>query len=459
MYTDGGEPTLTDVTFSDNTASSGGGMYNEDSELTLNDVIFSGNTAMEDGGGMYNTTITVGNLTLNDVIFSGNTAIEDGGGMYNYSRFIMQIDYSSFPTLTDVTFSDNHAHSGGGVYNRGGDLSLVNVIFSDNRAYSGGGMTDNCLVYYSGEARPGTTLAGVNFIGNVAMKFGGGMYNVCRGMLPWNLFDSATLTDVTFRGNFARFGGGMSNSYSGPVLTNVTFINNSATARGGGMSNYDHSRPSLKNVTFIDNSADFYGGGMSNFESRPWLQNVIFSGNSVNYYGGGMYNYASRPSLSNVTFSGNAALENGGGMYNQYDSDDHYYNTPHLTNCILWGNAPDQIFDNDSTPDVTYSDVQDGYPGVGNIAADPLFVDVDGPDDLAGTPDDNLRLHVNSPAIDAGDNAAVPEYITTDRDGQPRFVDVPSVPDTGDGDPPIVDMGAYEHQVQATFLPLVSTGN
>ena len=32
----------------------------------------------------------------------------------------------------------------------------------------------------------------------------------------------------------------------------------------------------------------------------------------------------------------------------------------------------------------------------------------------------------------------------TDLDGNPRFVDDPNADDTGFGDPPIVDMGAYE---------------
>ena len=41
----------------------------------------------------------------------------------------------------------------------------------------------------------------------------------------------------------------------------------------------------------------------------------------------------------------------------------------------------------------------------------------------------------------------VPPGILTDLDGRPRFVDDPDTPDTGNGTPPIVDMGAYEFQV------------
>lgn len=49
---------------------------------------------------------------------------------------------------------------------------------------------------------------------------------------------------------------------------------------------------------------------------------------------------------------------------------------------------------------------------------------------------------------------AVPITVTTDLDGKPRFCDIPTVPNTGNGTPPIVDMGAYEATF-TVFLPLV----
>jgi hypothetical protein len=165
--------------------------------------------------------------------------------------------------------------------------------------------------------------------------------------------------------------------------------------------------------------------------------------------------------VTNCTFSENTASV-GGGMYN------HESSTPTVTNCILWGNADGggmdesaQIHDTSGAASVvTYSDVQGGWTGAGgtgNINGDALFVDADGGDNIPGTEDDNLRLGIASPAIDAGDNTAVPpdagdldgdgdtsEPIPFDLDGNPRFVDDPGVPDTGVGPPPIVDMGAYE---------------
>jgi hypothetical protein len=156
-------------------------------------------------------------------------------------------------------------------------------------------------------------------------------------------------------------------------------------------------------------------------------------------------------------------LGDGGGMYNELSS-------PALTNCILWGDTPNQIYNlSDNSSTISYSDIQGsggsgpgwdsnlGIDGGGNIDADPQFVDADGPDDVLGTPDDNLRLQLTSPAIDAGDNTAPGLVgVTTDLGGHSRFVDVPSVPDTGVGPAPIVDMGACEAQdVSPAYLPLI----
>jgi hypothetical protein len=57
------------------------------------------------------------------------------------------------------------------------------------------------------------------------------------------------------------------------------------------------------------------------------------------------------------------------------------------------------------------------------------------------------RIATCSPCVDAGDNTALPSPPpATDLAGNARFVDDPLVPDTGQGLPPIVDLGAYEYQ-------------
>ncbi len=205
--------------------------------------------------------------------------------------------------------------------------------------------------------------------------------------------------------------------------------------RGGGMYN-TFGNPQLANCTFTGNAAYGDGGGIGNTDySSPMVTCCVFTGNSAGYSGGGIFNELhSNPTLTNCTFSGNVA-ESGGGMSNMHNSN------PTLTNCILWDGG-DEIYNNDgSTITITYSDVQDGWSGEGNIDAVPCFVDPgywDPNDDF--WVDGDYHLLPNSPCIDTGD----PCYLTGpgdfDKDGNLRVVD-------GDGDGTArIDMGAYEFQ-------------
>ena len=148
------------------------------------------------------------------------------------------------------------------------------------------------------------------------------------------------------------------------------------------------------------------------------MTNCAFLGNSVDYYGGGMYNHGSSSSVvTNCTFSSNSAGWYGGGMLNRDSSSV-------VTNSILWGDGPDEIYkDYGGESVVTYSDIQGGYCGDGNIDTDPLFVD-------PGSGD--YHLADTSPAIGAGKADGAP---STDIEGNPRPNPAGSKP----------DMGAYEH--------------
>jgi hypothetical protein len=274
-----------------------------------------------------------------------------------------------------------------------------------------------------------------------------------------------TVTDCTFSDNSAGSGGGMYNfDGSSPAITDCAFSDNSADD-GGGMYN-DDSSPVVTNCTFSGNSADD-GGGMLNDDSSPTMTNCTFTGNSANDddgSGGGMYNIeGSVPTVTNCAFSDNSAGF-GGGIYN-------FNGNPVMTNCILWGNNDSggmgesaQIHTDSGNPTVNYSIVQGGWSGTGGTGVadlNPLFADPDGPDDIPGSEDDDLRLMPGSPAIDAGANDAIPpdtadldgdgntnEPTPLDLDGNPRFLDVLASPNCPHGDHcganPLVDMGPYE---------------
>lgn len=400
-------------------------MYNVRSTPLLTDVVFSDNQAVErDGGGLYNNSSSP---SLTNVHFTGNIAYQYGGGIYNiYNNYEAQ----SYSRFTDVTISGNMAVYGGGMFNETCEPILTEVLFSGNTAVYGGGM------YNTAGSDP--TLTVVTFTNNWG-DFGGGMGNSYNS--------DPTLTNVTFNDNTGLYGAGMHNDWaSDPVLTAVTFANNQANWDGGGM----YNNATLTGVTFYGNGVyNGNGGGLHNInDSHPSLVNVVFAGNTANLSGGGVFNYLnSSPALTNVTLSGNTAVfYDGGALYNGDNSN------PLVDNSIFWSNSAgrngDEIFNQGSSAStLAYSDVQGsggsgsgwdtalGIDGGGNLDADPRFVTP-----AAG----DLRLGPDSPAIDAGDNTVVPPGIVTDLDGRPRFIDIPFIPDSGNGTPPLVDMGAFE---------------
>jgi parallel beta-helix repeat protein len=297
-------------------------------------------------------------------------------------------------TIIDCQGTKKSPHRGFYFHNNEAANSVVaGFTIKNGNATDGGGI-------YCYESSP--TITNCTFSSNLATH-GAGVKNT--------LYSNPTLTNCTFSGNSAANGGGMFNYWSYPTVTNCAFSGNSANY-GGGMLNNFYSRPTITNCTFSGNLADYDGGGMyNNASSSPTVTNCTFSGNSA-YYGGGMDNsYSSSPTMTNCTFSGNSA-NYGGGMINSFAGT-----SPTIANCILWGNTAtygSQIRNNASgTTTVSFSDVQGGWPGQGNINADPLFVNA-----AAG----DLHLLPDSPCINAGDPAFVAGPDETDIDGEPRVM-------------------------------------
>jgi parallel beta-helix repeat protein len=248
-------------------------------------------------------------------------------------------------------------------------------------------------------------------------------------------FDGCRFTNNTATGN----GGGILHGSYGGTLLRCRFEDNTAQYGGGFYSSVgaeSSGNPSLTNCSFIRNTATTDGGGMWHNGGSPGLINCLFSGNMA-VRGAGLFNNATATNLRNCTFGGNAASGEGGGMYNTPG----VYGAPHLFNCIVWGNSGPTAPQIAGPATITYSCVQDGWAGTGNISSDPVFVDA---------PADDLRLRPASPCIDAANNGDYPSFtLQTDLDGQPRFVNDPTTPDCRYapgtcGTAPIIDMGAYE---------------
>ena len=321
-------------------------------------------------------------LTTGDTTYISSTII-DGDSSGSVVTFNSGED--STAVITGFTIQNGRAQIGGGIHCWNSSPSLTNVIISGNTAFipfiggAGGGI-------YCDNSNP--ILTNVNISGNRApapwVGASGGI---------WCDNSSSSLENVVISGNTATFpwvgyGGGICCHNSSPSLVNVTISGNTA-GRGGGIY-CTGSSPSLTNVTISGNTAyrrlGGDGGGICCENSSPSLVNVTISGNDGDDAGGGISCFSSSPSLENVTISGNAA-ESGGGIFCRA--------SPSLVNCILWNDRPQEIYIYSGSVTATYSDIQGGWTGTGNIDEDPMFVS--GP-----LGDYHLCPFTPSPCIDAG---------------------------------------------------------
>jgi parallel beta-helix repeat protein len=256
-----------------------------------------------------------------------------------------------------------------------------------------------------------------------------------RGGGMWDNGGAPTLGNLIFSTNFANFeGGGMRVTSGAPTLTHCTFVANVVAfgGAGGGFKSGGRSIVTATDCSFLSNQISGASVGSGGVESGGGmtLVNCVIAQNAPD----GLDLIADGNTLENCTIAGNAAY--GVALITSSSNS--------MTNTIVWGNSVAGVFnDGLSVVSVSYCDTQDALTGTGNIFADPVF---------RGFPAD-LRLGTPSPAVDAGNNGAVPVGVTTDLSGLPRFFDDPAVPDTGAGTPPIVDMGAYERVPLSVTAP------
>ena len=363
--------------------------------VTLTNCNFSSNNmtarfAASNGGGMSNYGI----VTLNNCNFSNNTADSgQGGGYVNAGGF----SNSGTATLTGCKFNSNTASAGGVVNN--GMATLTNCTVSNN---SGTGVVNGYII----------SLTNCTINNNIGGFSAGGFSNK----------HNAVLTNCVIAGNSAQSSGaGVSyaSSYSSSIfsMTGCTVSNNVTTNGSGGGIYSPSAGMTLTSCIISNNKASRNGGGIDNSGNSTGLMltNCLLTGNTASSgSGGGVENeYGGIALLQFCTFSTNNVLstgQQGGAVEND--------GTATLTDDIFWGNiAPYEAAIGIATTGnpvttVTYSDIQGGLSGMGNIKVDPLFVN----------PTNDFHLTVGSPCLHTG--IAI-TGITTDLDGKTR-ADPPS---------------------------------
>ncbi len=235
-----------------------------------------------------------------------------------------------------------------------------------------------------------------------------------------------TLNDCTVSGNtaVAGGGGGIDNASFGTMtITDSTISGNSAlTGNGGGIANA--GAMTISDSTISGNSCILggNGGGLTNSGTLTIVNSTI-SGNSATASGsgGGIYNTSSL-TMADDTVALNASEVSGGGIDNEAISDGNLS----LSNTIVADNTStadprtDDLID-DGDVGNNQLDGQNDLIGSGDLGAlqnSLVGVNPDlGPLQNNGGPTRTMALLPGSPAINAGDNAAVPAGIQTDQRG------------------------------------------
>jgi hypothetical protein len=241
--------------------------------------------------------------------------------------------------------------------------------------------------------------------------------------------EGLTITDANIE-VMCEGGAGIYIDGASPTINKCVVTNNHAqlspesrcVCYGGGIFIGSGSNPLITNCIITGNSVgDFgYGGGICGYDTaQATINNCLITNNTALGYigtGGGIYSIAGL-TVVNCTIVNNSTTNGGGGVYG----------TTTIKDSIIWANtAINQI----TGSTITYSDVQGGWAGTGNINADPCFVT--GPLGDYYLSQTASGQATNSPCVNAGSDYAAKIGFwdsSTRTDG---------MPDSG-----IVDMGYH----------------
>jgi hypothetical protein len=314
------------------------------------------------------------------VTLTGLTLTNGSGTVFPYNTLgggLLAADVGAHPTITlaHCSVTQNAADRGAGLF-----------VYSYSYAFPGTGLT---LLDTTVASNTGTTVGGIHSYGGLRIE-------------------SSAILGNTATGTYSAVAG--IQALGGPqTITNSTIAGNAAHAfvQYGGL-----------------DYGDAHGGIAS--QGDLTITNTTLSSNSA--YGAALA--SGGITASDLVLANSIVFENGAATSATGTAIESIL-MRRICGCSLRGCCPP------TTSQVSHSLVQGGWSGLGNLDADPLFVQPASSD---------YRLLPGSPCIDAGDSLAVPPHIWTDLAGKRRFIDDPLTPDTGQPHQlwPVVDMGAHE---------------
>ncbi len=494
-------PLVEDTLFEANQAQGGAGVGLTHREPTFKRCIFRANTATGVGGGIWIFGPT-SDVLLEDCVWELNTA-ESGGGLGQNST-------ASKVRISSGTFRDNQAtQAGGGIWTYTGSLNVVGTTFERNSGTTVGGgafvfqdflnnkcigdecvtVFEDCVIRDNEAGRGAGVFAGslirlimrrvviednrvVNAIPNGNLARGGGMsFEAFPAVSMETEPGSMRLEDCVIRNNYAPDGGGglfvsgdicanYAPGLSTATLIRTELVGNTSEVKGAGLyiAGANGACVNMYNSRFIQNRLSAlptysYGAALYVSGSEILVANSLFAGNYAGSSGAAIYTRAATTGvIENSTFAHNTT-DNRAPVLHAEASDIS------VVNSIVWDNSslgggPVIVDELGTLMAVSTSLVQDGYVGVGNFDANPLFFNAAGVDGVLGTEDDDLRLSSGSPARDAANLSLLPtDEFDIDGDGD---VTEP-IPFDLDGAARIVgmglDLGAYEQAAAGPCQP------
>ena len=292
IYVKNGRTTLNGGIISENYAEQGGGIYIDKGSATIRDTKIISNTAKSSAGGIYNT----GDLTLKGGLISENETLVDtaeGGGVTNSPNGTMVIEAGSI--------INNTSKSSGGGINNSGILTIKGGKISNNTARIGGGIYNSRGMNGSIVTAPGTIIMeGGEISSNTTIKKGGGgiysrggIITIKKGSIINNKAayggggiyvqaGNAILQDALITGNVAVGGAGLFNDdWATLTLDGARIYGNKAEIVGGGIYNTDATLKILKGTAIVDNSAEKAGGGLFNKKAKAEIQKGAILANNT----------------------------------------------------------------------------------------------------------------------------------------------------------------------------------
>ncbi len=214
------------------------------------------------------------------------------------------------------------------------------------------------------------------------------------------------------------------------LLTNIHFIDNTAIDNGGAIFCEGAALLEIQNSIFehckITNPIGTGGGiALSNCDTAAFYNNLFFNDTASAGAAIALKNSGSIR-IFNQTIADNHASSNYAAIYNANSS-------PEIINCIVWNNTAAGGQYLSEGLNVTYSNIENGYPGQGNISSDPRF---------QNSEFHKYQISASSPCLNAGSPSVDIAYFPDDILGNQRinFNDIE----------PEIDMGAYEYSLSVS---------